>query len=84
MLKRLNFLKGSLDQHDPLESTAKMRKIAIQKRDERVYELWKKDTEAPSVQEMISKLKDTKSLAKRPIFGFDSNSIANVASDESS
>ncbi len=61
-----------------------MRKIAIQKRDERVYELWKKDTEAPSVQEMILKLKDTKTSAKRPIFGFDSNSIANVASNESS
>jgi hypothetical protein len=61
-----------------------MRKIAIQKRDERVYELWKKDTEAPSVKEMMLKLKDTKTLVKRPIFGFDSSSIANLASDESS
>jgi hypothetical protein len=84
MLKRLNFLKGSLDQHDPQESTARMRKIAVQKRDERVYELWKKDTEAPSVQEMISNMRDTKSTVKRPIFGFDSNSISNVNSDESS
>ena len=61
-----------------------MRKIAVQKRDERVYELWKKETEAPSVQEMISKLRDTKSMIKRPILGFDSNSIGNINSDESS
>jgi hypothetical protein len=55
MLKRLNFLKSSLDQHDPKDTTARLRQIALQKRDERVYELWKKDTEAPSVQEMIIK-----------------------------
>jgi len=82
MLKRLNFLRGSLDQHDPMESTVKMRKIAKQKRDERIYELWKKDTEAPTVQDMISKVKDTKS--KRKIIDFDSNLPTKVASNVAS
>lgn len=61
-----------------------MRKIAEQKRDERVYELWKKDTEAPTVQEMISKLRDTKGNVKRPTVAFDCNSTGNMNSNESS
>jgi hypothetical protein len=84
MLKRLNFLKSSLDQHDPKDTTARLRQIALQKRDERVYELWKKDTEAPSVQEMIIKSKETKSVMRKPIFGADGSSIGNHNSSDGS
>lgn len=84
MLKRLNFLKGSLDQHDPKDTTARLRQIALQKRDERVYELWKKDVEAPSVQELISKSIQAKSSNRRPIFAVDGSLIGNQNSSDGS
>lgn len=49
MLKRLNYLRNSLDGHDAVETTARMRMNAMQKRDERIIELWHKDKSMPSV-----------------------------------
>ena len=43
MLKRLNFLKTSLDSHSPRQTTTNLRLKAVKKRDDRVYEIWKKD-----------------------------------------
>ena len=54
MLKRLNFLKSSLEAHSPRATTAQLRIKAQQKRDERVVEIWKKEVEMPSVQEILS------------------------------
>lgn len=42
-LKRLNFLRQSLEAHDPKETTARLRQHANQKRDERMLELWRRD-----------------------------------------
>ena len=43
MMKRLNFLRSSLDSHNPHETTIRMRDIAAKRRDERILELWRKD-----------------------------------------
>lgn len=53
MLKRLNFLKTSLDGHSPKETTNALRLKAIKKRDERILEIWRKELEQPSVKEII-------------------------------
>jgi hypothetical protein len=45
MLKRLNFLKTSLDGHSPRQTTNNIRLKSFKKRDERVLETWKKDLE---------------------------------------
>lgn len=67
MLKRLNFIKGSLENHDPKETTARLRQNAKEKRDERIYELWKTDIEAPTVSEMITRMKEKKKHKKRGV-----------------
>ena len=43
MIKRLNFLRNSLDTHNPKETTVRLRQNAARKRDERILELWRKD-----------------------------------------
>jgi hypothetical protein len=53
MMKRMNFIRNSLESHDPKETTAHIRQEANKKRDERVLELWKKDMEAPKVTDII-------------------------------
>lgn len=53
MMKRMNFIRNSLETHDPKETTAHNRQEANKRRDERVLELWKKDLESPKVAEII-------------------------------
>jgi hypothetical protein len=53
ILKRLNFLRNSLESHNPRETTNHLREQAIKRRDERILELWKNDLEKPSVYEMV-------------------------------
>ena len=53
MLKRLNFLRNSLETHNTRETTHHLRDQAMKKRDERILELWKNDLEKPSVYEMV-------------------------------
>ena len=53
MLKRLNFLRNSLETHNTRETTHHLRDQALKKRDERILELWKNDLEKPSVYEMV-------------------------------
>ena len=42
-MKRLNFLRNSLDSHNPHETTERMREVAARRRDERILELWRKE-----------------------------------------
>lgn len=56
MMKRLNFLRNSLDSHNPHDTTIRMRDNAAKRRDERILELWRKDQMMPSVETLISKL----------------------------
>jgi hypothetical protein len=58
MLKRLNYLRNSLDGHDAVETTARMRMNAMQKRDERIIELWQKDKSMPSVHELVASMRE--------------------------
>lgn len=53
MLKRLNYLRNSLINHNAKESTFYNREIANKIKDERILELWKNDQEKPSVYEII-------------------------------
>jgi len=57
MLKRLNFLRNSLENHNPRETTQYLREMALKRRDERILELWKSDLEKPSVYEMVQQMK---------------------------
>lgn len=58
MMKRMNYIRNTLEQHDPHEMTSKVRQDANRKRDERIFELWRKDQEQPKVSELVSKLKE--------------------------
>ena len=53
MMKRLHFLKNSLDSHNPHETTLRMRDNAIKQRDERILELWKKEKGKPDVEKLV-------------------------------
>lgn len=57
MLKRLNFLRNSLQAHNPRETTQHNREQNLRKRDERILELWKLDQEKPSVYELVQNMK---------------------------
>ncbi len=43
MMKRMNYIRSTIDGHDPREVTSKIRLEASKKRDERIFEIWKKD-----------------------------------------
>ena len=60
MLKRLNFLRNSLESHNPRETTQHLREQALKRRDERILELWKNDLDKPSVYEMVQQMKRAK------------------------
>lgn len=57
MLKRLNYLRNSLENHNSRETTQHLRDLAERRRDERIMELWKSDLEKPSVYELVHKMK---------------------------
>ena len=57
MLKRLNYLRNALENHNSRETTSYLREIAERKRDDRLLELWKNDLEKPSVYELVHKLR---------------------------
>jgi hypothetical protein len=66
MLKRLNYLRNSLENHDSRETTTHLRDEAERKRDERIMELWKTDLEKPSVYELVHQMKrDTEAENQR-------------------
>ena len=57
MMKRMNYIRNNLDLSDPRETTNKIRIDAKKKRDERIIELWKKESEYPNIGELIQNLK---------------------------
>ena len=58
MLKRLNYLRNALENHNAKETTAHLRDVAEKRRDERIMELWKSDLEKPSVGELVDQMRD--------------------------
>jgi len=60
MMKRMNYIRNNLDLSDPRETTNKIRIDAKKKRDERIIELWKKESEYPNIGELIQNLKAEK------------------------
>jgi hypothetical protein len=57
MMKRMNYIRNTIDVHDPREITSKIRIEAQKKRDERIMELWKKDLESPKISDLIASLR---------------------------
>jgi len=53
MLKRLNFLRNTLNTHHTKQTTQLSREKANNIRDERILDLWKSDQEKPSVYEVV-------------------------------
>ena len=56
LMKRMSYIRSSLDEHDPRLSTAKSREDAVKKKEERIMEIWKEEYEKPKVAEVIQKL----------------------------
>ena len=73
MMKRLNFLRNSLDSHNPHDTTIRMRDNASKRRDERILELWRKDQMMPSVETLISKLHQQNAKKVRNDWSDDNN-----------
>jgi hypothetical protein len=57
MLKRLNFLRNTLNGHHTKQTTQFSREKANNIRDERILDLWKQDQEKPSVYEIVQSMK---------------------------
>jgi hypothetical protein len=51
LLKRLNYLRNSLETHNSRETTDHLRHQADKRKEERMIELWKSDLEKPSIYE---------------------------------
>ena len=68
MLKRLNFLRNSLDLHNSRVTTEALRDNAARKRDERILELWSKDQSRPSVPQLVDEMRWKKMNEKRDDF----------------
>lgn len=56
MLKRLNFIKDSLDSFDPIKMKKDMRKKIEKNKEERIYELWKSDIRNTNVKDLAVKI----------------------------
>lgn len=57
MMKRMNYIRNTIEIHDPKEVTSKIRIEAQKKRDERIMELWKKDLENPKISDLIANMR---------------------------
>lgn len=75
MMKRMNYIRNNLDLSNPREQTSKIRLEATKKRDERILELWKKDSEYPKIGDLIANLKNEKSRIQRNDFVEVSNQL---------
>jgi hypothetical protein len=60
MMKRMNYIRSTIDGHDPREVTSKIRLEATRKRDERIFEIWKKDQEQPKISELVANMRQEK------------------------
>ena len=74
MMKRLHFLRNSLDTHNPQETTLRMRDNAARKRDERILELWNRDKAQPPVEELVQRMRAEQ--AKQPRRDFSEHDFA--------
>ena len=60
MMKRMNYIRSTIDGHGPREVTSKIRLEATRKRDERIFEIWKKDQEQPKISELVANMRQEK------------------------
>ena len=75
MMKRLHFLRNSLESHDPHETTLRMRDNAQKKRDERIFELWSKEQMKPNVEQLVQKMLLEKQKEARNDWSDDNDSL---------
>lgn len=64
MLKRLNFIKTSLDTFDPVKTKREFRKRLDRTREERIYELWKSDIRNVNIEDIARKIDSESSMAR--------------------
>ena len=64
MLKRLNFIKTSLDTFDPVKTKREFRKRIDKTREERIYELWKTDIRNVNIEDIARKIDTESSMAR--------------------
>ena len=57
MMKRLHFLRNSLDAHNAAETTRRMRENADRKKDERIQQLWYRDKNNPNVEDVVNNMR---------------------------
>lgn len=57
MVKRMNYIRTTLDKHDPREVTEIFRQNANNNREKRIAELWREEIVKPDVEELVRKLK---------------------------
>ena len=74
-MKRMSFIRNSLETHDPKETTAHIRQEANKRRDERVLELWKKDIEAPRVTDIIQKFRTQREARRNDFDDFEHTEV---------
>ena len=60
MVKRMNYIRNTLDQHDPREVTDGIRRTANKKKEQRLLDLWREDASQPAVSEIVMKMKKEK------------------------
>ena len=68
MVKRMNYIRNTLDQHDPHAATEIIRKTANKKKEHRIIELWKEDMSQPKVGDLIKKMQKLKDAEDRNDF----------------
>ena len=82
MMKRLHFLRNSLDTHNPHETTLRMRDNALKKRDERILELWNREMTQPTVEDLVTKMRNEVAIRERNDFNDDLTEDRSLISKE--
>lgn len=59
-MKRMNYIRQSLEVHDPMQVTEKIRDYASRKKEEKILEIWKKDLLQPKIGELVAKMQNEK------------------------
>ena len=81
MMKRLHFLKSSIDSHNPHETTLRMRDNAMKQRDERILELWKREKNKVDVEILVNESYKKNASKVRNDFSDDNFNQKSIADD---
>ena len=71
ILRRLTYLKESLEQHDPVLTKQRQRENAEMKKSKRIWELWKQDTAKGQDAKSVAKQYEMKNKSVSQSYDFD-------------